>query len=208
MLLIFLVFTYWLPYLVVRAYYSTKIVSPQIIKDGDLNPEIKDVLVFGARVYDNFEISPILEQRMLAAVQLNSFEQSYRFFLSGTERANYEVRSMAEFLVREGVDSSRIYKDDFGIDSGDTCRHAAEQNIKSAIVVTQRFHLYRVLWLCAQHGIDVSGLDASQIPLISNKPPLSLRKTLWIRLKRHSREAGLIWLQLVGLYDAISNEAP
>ena len=69
------------------------------------------------------------------------------------------------------------------------------------IFISQRFHLPRIAQQCAGFQLDAQFLVADR------DRPLQARtavQTLVIRFWRHSREALLIWSEILGLYRTLS----
>jgi SanA protein len=68
---------------------------------------------------------------------------------------------MRSELLRLGVPARDIFEDHAGFDTWDSMVRARKVfAVRSAIVVTQRFHLARALWLARRAGLRASGLAA------------------------------------------------
>jgi len=68
---------------------------------------------------------------------------------------------MRRELLRLGVPARDIFEDHAGFDTWDSVVRARKVfAVRSAIVVTQRFHLARALWLARRAGLRASGLAA------------------------------------------------
>jgi SanA protein len=83
--------------------------------------------------------------------------------MSGDNRfVNYnEPESMRQYALTLGMPDSDIVLDYAGRRTYDTCYRAKEIfGVNSAILVTQRFHLPRSLFLCKTFGIDVVGVES------------------------------------------------
>ncbi len=161
-------------------------------------------VVFGAAVYPDGALSEISAQRVAAAALLFRSGVSSEFLVSGTGRANQEVQRMVDALVQAGVPAEAVSQDPWGIDSDDTCRHVAELGWPAAVLVSQSFHLPRIMAMCEDKNIEVQGFDARAISLGSTSPWPTVAR---IRAGRLLRESGLSWLYGVGLYGFISQEA-
>jgi vancomycin permeability regulator SanA len=77
--------------------------------------------------------------------------------------ADDEPSAMHRYLLAAGVPDAKIVGDAAGFRTWDSCVRAREVfGVRSAIVVTQRFHLPRAVVLCRAAGIDATGVgDAS-----------------------------------------------
>jgi SanA protein len=83
--------------------------------------------------------------------------------MSGDNRfVNYnEPESMRQYALALGVPDADIVLDYAGRRTYDTCYRAKEIfGVNSAVLVTQRFHLPRALFLCNAFGIDALGVEA------------------------------------------------
>ena len=77
-------------------------------------------------------------------------------------RKNYdEVRTMKDYAVAQGIPSDKIFKDHAGFSTYDTLYRARDVfKIKKAILVTQKYHLARALYLAQSMGIEAVGVSA------------------------------------------------
>lgn len=162
-------------------------------------------ILFGAYVNEVGSLADVTRERASAAALLYHTGKIKYIFVSATERANHQATAIAAFLEAEGVPAAALLIDEYGIDSGDTCRHFAVIAQKG-ILITQSYHLPRTLLLCQKEGVQAVGLAVNRLGLLESRgnSPLSI---LFIRIGRFVREASLTWLTLLGLYDKISNEA-
>lgn len=122
-------------------------------------------IVFGARVWEGGEPSPVLYDRVVTAVELYRAKRVKKLLMSGDNRfENYdEPTAMKETAVKLGVPESDIVLDYAGRRTFDTCFRAKEIfGVERAILVTQEFHLPRALYLCGNSGIDSVGITADR----------------------------------------------
>ncbi len=127
-------------------------------------------LVLGAGVRPDGTPSPILADRIRAAVKLHRAGVVQKLLMSGDNRfRNYnEPKRMKEMAVRLGVPEADIALDFAGRRTYDSAFRA--RNIfgqRHIIVVTQRFHLDRAIFLCRAAGMEAEGFaaDATPVPL-------------------------------------------
>ncbi|MEM5773532.1 MAG: ElyC/SanA/YdcF family protein, partial [Anaerolineaceae bacterium] len=69
------------------------------------------------------------------------------------------------FAVELGVPPEDIVLDYAGRRTYDTCYRARDIfQVRKALLVTQRFHLPRALFLCQTMGLEAYGVNADQLP--------------------------------------------
>lgn len=122
-------------------------------------------IVFGARVWENGEASPVLYDRVVTAVELYRAGRVKKLLMSGDNRfENYdEPTAMKQAALKLGVPESDVVLDFAGRRTYDTCRRAKEIfGVERAILVTQEFHQPRALYLCGNLGIESVGITADR----------------------------------------------
>lgn len=122
-------------------------------------------IVFGAGVWRNGEPSPVLDDRIVTAVELYRAGRVRKLLMSGDNRfENYnEPRVMKDFAVKRGVPETDVVEDFAGRSTYDTCyRASAIFGVRRAILVTQEFHLNRAVYLCESLGVDSIGISADR----------------------------------------------
>ncbi len=130
-------------------------------KDGASARQV--AIVFGAEVKKDGTPSTVLRDRVETAVALYKSGKVKKLLMSGDNRfVNYnEPESMRQYALTLGMPDSDIVLDYAGRRTYDTCYRAKGIfGVKSAILVTQGFHLPRALFLCKAFGIDVVGVEA------------------------------------------------
>lgn len=120
-------------------------------------------IVFGARVFPNGQLSPMLRDRVETAVRLYEAGRVEYLLLSGDHSSDYynEPAAMLNYALARGAPREAIYLDGDGNRTFDTCNRAKElYGIEAAILVTQEFHLPRALFLCRNLGLEAVGVPA------------------------------------------------
>jgi vancomycin permeability regulator SanA len=80
--------------------------------------------------------------------------------------ADDEPASMRAYLLGAGVPDAKIVCDEAGVRTWDSCVRARQvYGVRSAIVVTQVFHLPRAVVLCRAAGIDAIGVGDASLPV-------------------------------------------
>ena len=120
-------------------------------------------IVFGAGLWRDGTATPVLHDRVQAAASLYLAGKVERLLMSGDNRfVDYnEPAVMRDLALSLGIPEDAIVLDYAGRRTYDTCYRAkAIFGVKSAILVTQAFHLPRAIYLCDRLGIDSVGVEA------------------------------------------------
>lgn len=120
-------------------------------------------LVLGASVRPDKSLSPILQDRVDSALELYEKGIIKRFLLSGDHgQKDYdEVNAMRTYLKNKGVTDSVIFMDHAGFDTYDSMFRAREVfKVEKAIVITQKFHLPRAIYVGRKMGLELQGYVA------------------------------------------------
>lgn len=142
-----------------------------VLTDAAGAPLLPVAIVFGAGVSPSGQLSPMLRDRMDAAVALYRAGKVRKLLVSGDNRfANYnEPGRMYEYAVAHGVPGTDVVRDYAGRRTYDTCYRAkAIFGVAQAILVTQRWHLPRAIYTCRALGLQAVGLQAAPTVYRSN----------------------------------------
>jgi len=121
-------------------------------------------IVFGAGLRRDGTPTPILRDRVQTAASLYFSGKVERLLMSGDgQMEGYnEPEAMRQFALSLGVPNEAITLDSAGSRTYDTCYRAKTVfGIKSALLVTQKFHLPRALFLCNALGLEALGVEAN-----------------------------------------------
>lgn len=122
-------------------------------------------LVLGARVYADGEPSPVLRDRLDEALAVWKRGEVRRILVSGDHGApGYdEPGAMRAYLVARGVPASAVFMDHAGFDTYSSVWRARHVfGAESVVVVTQRFHLPRAVWVARSLGMQAEGRAADR----------------------------------------------
>lgn len=107
------------------------------------------IIVLGCMVYGS-EPSPFLKERLNEAIRLyNNGYAKYIIVSGGQGKGEYisEAQAMENYLVSKGIPNKYIIKEDTSKNTYDNLNNSKQimnkNNIKSAIVVSNKFHLFR-----------------------------------------------------------------
>jgi vancomycin permeability regulator SanA len=113
-------------------------------------------LVLGAGLRRDGRPSTLLARRLDVAADLYHRGTVDALLVSG---ADDEPAAMRSYLLAAGVPDDKIVSDAAGFRTWDSCVRAYEVfGVRSAIVVTQQFHLPRAVALCRAVGIEAAGV--------------------------------------------------
>lgn len=126
-------------------------------------PAAPVAIVFGAGLQKDGSPSPVLKDRVTAAVELYKGGKVVKLLMSGDNRfIDYnEPAAMRDYALSLGVPAEDIVLDYAGRRTYDTCYRARDIfGLDEALLVTQKFHLPRAIFTCSSMGIKVNGVIA------------------------------------------------
>lgn len=165
---------------------------PNTFSRVDDVPDAPVALVLGARVYSDGTLSPMLDDRVLSAVELYKAGKVRKLLMSGDNSSTSydEVTAMRKRAISLGVKSDDVVRDFAGFRTFDSIIRAHELwDIQSMTIVTQAFHLSRAIYTAREHGIEANGLIADRRPYGSKSMAHSLireiasRTVAWLDTK-------------------------
>lgn len=124
--------------------------------------EFDCIIVLGAGVWGD-KPSPMLEDRLKEAISLYKNDVASKIIMSGDHgtKGYDEVNIMKQYAIDAGVPSEDIFMDHAGFSSYDTIYRAKEIfEAKKVIVVTQKYHIYRTLYIANKLGIEAYGVNS------------------------------------------------
>ena len=141
----------------------------QSVQDQILTPEqaakldADAVLVLGARVWDDGQPSGILKDRIITGVDVYQSGASERLLMSGDHgQDDYdEVNAMKDYAIELGVAPEVIFMDHAGFSTYESLYRARDIfQIKTVVIVSQQYHLYRALYVARALGLNAYGVPA------------------------------------------------
>ncbi len=126
-------------------------------------PPTETVIILGASVFSDGKLSNILKDRVDTAFKLYKENKIDNFLVTGDHRSDEynEVKAMRDYLIYRGVPKEKIILDHSGIDTYDSMYRAGTVfEIENAIVVTQKFHLPRAIFIAKHLDLTYTGLPA------------------------------------------------
>lgn len=138
---------------------SKKILSEEQAKELE---DVDCILILGAGIWGQ-NPSPMLEDRLLQGIALYQEGVSHKIIMSGDHgRDNYdEVNVMKRFAIEKNVKSEDIFMDHAGFSTYDSMYRAKDVfEAKKIVIVTQKYHMYRALYVAEQLGIEAYGVNS------------------------------------------------
>lgn len=126
---------------------------------------VEYAIVLGASVKSDGTPSDALYDRVMTAVELYKNDYVQKLLMTGDDGKFHtnEVAVMRRIAVELGVPEEDILVDGHGYRTYESCKRAHEVfGIKEAVIVTQRFHLARAIFLCSHFEILSQGRIADR----------------------------------------------
>lgn len=148
-------------------FYVINTTKDQILTYEDLKDidNIDCILVLGAGIRNN-NPSPMLEARLIEGINLYNKGISNKILMSGDHgQDNYdEVNVMKRYALEKGINSKDVFMDHAGFSTYDSIYRAKKIfGAKKIIIVTQKYHLYRALYIANELGIEAYGINSDPI---------------------------------------------
>ncbi len=121
------------------------------------------IIVLGAGLKSDGTPSHMLEDRIKVGVEVLNVTGADYILMSGDRSNEYydEPAAMKKYAEEIGVDSSRILIDNSGFSTYESMTRAkVEYGLDNVVVITQKYHLYRALYIAEDTGIDAVGVCA------------------------------------------------
>lgn len=140
------------------SYASRYILTPEEYKEKNVDC----VMVLGAGVWESGP-SHMLEERLNRGVEVYNTGCTNRILMSGDHgRIEYdEVNVMKDFAVDCGAIPEEVFMDHAGFSTYESMYRARDVfDVKSVIIVTQEYHLYRAVYNARKLGLEAYGVAA------------------------------------------------
>ncbi len=140
---------------------STKKQMITVAKAEQLS-DVDCILILGAGIWGD-KPSLMLKDRLDKGIELYKNGVSPKIIMSGDHgREDYdEVNLMKKYAIEKGVPSEDIFMDHAGFSTYDSIYRAKEVfKVKKMVVVSQKFHLYRALYISNALDVEAYGVMA------------------------------------------------
>ena len=144
--------------------YVTSSTKKQIVNKNDYSKlnDIDCIVVLGAGIWGD-KPSPLLQDRLDTAISLYENNVSSKIIMTGDHgRKNYdEVNIMKDYTIKNGIKSEDIFMDHAGFSTYESIYRAKEIfKAKKVVIVTQKYHLYRALYIANKLGLEAYGVNS------------------------------------------------
>lgn len=131
-------------------------------KDYSIDKNYDAIVVLGAGLKADGTPSNMLEDRLKGAIELYNKGIAPKIILSGDcSGEDYdEVSSMKKYCMDNGVPELDIIRDDKGFSTYETMDNVVRtMGYKKIMVVTQKYHIYRSVYIARRMGADADGFS-------------------------------------------------
>lgn len=121
------------------------------------------ILVLGAGIREDGSPTPMLAERLDAAIELYKSHAAPKLIMSGDHsRKDYdEVRTMKDYTIEKGVPSEDIFMDHAGFSTYESIYRARDIfQAQDLLIVTQEYHLYRALYIANALSLKAQGVPS------------------------------------------------
>lgn len=136
----------------------------RIIKNEEIKLDNIDcILVLGAGIIDNKRPTLMLKDRLNKSIELYKKGFYKKIIMSGDHSSieHNEVIIMKNYAIKRGIPSEDIFMDHAGFCTYDSIYRAKEIfGVKKMIIVTQKYHLYRSIFIANKLGIESFGIKS------------------------------------------------
>lgn len=123
------------------------------------------IIVLGAGIEDECTPTPMLKDRLDTGIELYNQGAASKILLTGDngQVGHNEIHVMLKYVKEAGVPSEDIFCDHAGFSTYDSMYRAIDIfQVKKAIVVTQKYHEYRAIYIAQKLGLEVLGVSSDQ----------------------------------------------
>ena len=131
--------------------------ASQIYEKVDEIPQKEIALVLGAAAYPS-RLSDILQDRVDTAIELYEAEKVSVLIMSG---AQHEAEAIKKYAVAHGIPETAITEDFAGLNTMASVKNVSVLD-RSMIIITQKYHLPRALFIANHFDIDAVGMIADR----------------------------------------------
>jgi len=147
----------------VNAYVKSSVEEHIVAADEVSDYGADCILVLGCYVRPGGEPSHMLRDRLQRGVELYEMGVADKLLMSGDHgRTNYnEVETMKQYAIDAGIKSEDVFMDHAGFSTYESMYRAKEVfGVEKMVIVTQKYHLSRALYIAKSMGIEAYGVPA------------------------------------------------
>ena len=138
----------------------------QIIKENEYSnlSDVDCIIILGAGIWGD-KPSPMLEDRLQEGIKLYQNGISDKIIMSGDHgKKEYdEVNIMKNYAIEKGIPSENIFMDHAGFSTYESIYRAKDIfQAKKVVIVTQKYHLYRSIFIANFLGVKSYGIKSDE----------------------------------------------
>ncbi len=144
--------------------YVTGTAEKRMYSEESMLPRDADcIIVLGAGLKPDGTPNHMLRDRLDLAINLYEADICKKLLLTGDHGSDGydEVNAMKDYVLSKGVPAEHVFLDHAGFSTYDSMYRAKEVFcVEKAIVITQKYHLYRAVYIGNGLGIDIYGMNS------------------------------------------------
>lgn len=143
----------------VRFAYSDRVRTVETLDRGVYG------VVLGASIDpETTKPSQLLQDRLDTAIDLLRARKIQGVIVTGDDGSwkSNERKAMIDYLHEQKVPDEIIFIDDPAFRTFDSCKNLAAKGFNHVVLVTQKFHMARALYLCNKLGVESEGVIADK----------------------------------------------
>ncbi len=146
---------------------------------GTISNDYDCIIILGAGVRADGSATPMLRDRLLTGIEVYNNSQTAIFITGDSEYESYtETVTMKKLLIELGVPESDIVCDGYGLSTYESIWRAKNiYRFNKILIVSQKYHLYRAIYIANKMGLDAVGVDAA-LTTYGKQPYYTLREYL------------------------------
>lgn len=147
--------------LIVKGQAADKIVDSA--GDLELNERVDCIIILGAGLRSNGQPSDMLEDRIKTGVEVFNTINADFILMSGDRAGEHydEVGAMKQYAISLGVTEDAILLDGEGFSTYESISRVKEKyGFDNIVIITQKYHIYRALYIAEQYDIEAVGVSA------------------------------------------------
>jgi SanA protein len=139
--------------------------GPYLYNDLKTVPRVQTIVVLGAALLADGNLSSVFKDRVDAAILLYRNKKGEKILVTGDNGTveHNEVNPVRNYLLDRGIPSGNIFLDHAGFDTYSSIYRAKDIFlVDSAIIVSQTFHVPRAVYIARYLGLLAYGFSADR----------------------------------------------
>lgn len=140
--------------------------APDTCNKSSTYPDYDCIMVLGASVHSDGTPSQMLRDRLDKGIELYKKGVAPKLLMTGDNgHIEYnEVEAMKQYAIEAGIPEKDIFLDHAGFSTYESMFRARDVfNVKSMVIVTQKYHEYRAIYIAKKLGLEVDGVYCKDV---------------------------------------------